>query len=412
MTLPDYTGLTLKEKEELRQRTELRPPLRFPEFTKPWVTDRVKNVFDTITRGKVLPTNLMKSAPNNEYRYPVYSSQTKNYGVIGYYNQFLFDSIITWTTDGYAGETKFRKGKFYATNICGALISNSGLCNNCIAEAINKVTPLYVTSGVFPKLMNRHMAEVLFSYPEEGEEQKKISKLMQDVDDLIYQTDLFLEKYYLLKRAVIERVYLTSLDAKRPRCRFPGFTEEWKVATLSDLATIVKPARKENIPDRFIYVDLEAVKGTILLKERIEEKATAPSRAKLVPKKGDIFFQLVRPYQKNNYFFEKESDIPYVFSNGYGQIRVNQEHDPYFVFSALQSWDVHKRMIVNTQGGLYPAMKASTLGEIKLGYSPNIEEQKKISHLIKTIDKQIETITTRLANLRKLKKGLVQQMFC
>ncbi|WP_222987048.1 restriction endonuclease subunit S, partial [Psittacicella melopsittaci] len=43
--------------------------------------------------------------------YPVYSSQTVNNGIIGYYNEYLFEDAITWTTDGYAGRVTFRSGK-------------------------------------------------------------------------------------------------------------------------------------------------------------------------------------------------------------------------------------------------------------------------------------------------------------
>lgn len=46
--------------------------------------------------------------------YPVYSSQTKNNGLSGFYSEYLFADAITWTTDGAnAGDVNFRSGKFY-----------------------------------------------------------------------------------------------------------------------------------------------------------------------------------------------------------------------------------------------------------------------------------------------------------
>ena len=51
-----------------------------------------------------------------------------------------------------------------------------------------------------------------------------------------------------------------------------------------------------------------------------ETISTAPSRAQRLAKKGDIFYQTVRPYQKNNYLFEKDRRN-YVFSTGYAQLR-------------------------------------------------------------------------------------------
>ena len=67
------------------------------------------------------------------------------------------------------------------------------------------------------------------------------------------------------------------------------------------------------LPDEFEYVDLEAVVGTEMLSHRTERKGEAPSRAQRLAQCGDLFYQTVRPYQKNNYLFEKP-DKQYVFS--------------------------------------------------------------------------------------------------
>lgn len=57
-----------------------------------------------------------------------------------------------------------------------------------------------------------------------------------------------------------------------------------------------------------------------MISHRHENKATAPSRAQRVAHQGDLFYQTVRPYQKNNYLFDKP-DNDYVFSTGYAQMR-------------------------------------------------------------------------------------------
>ena len=74
------------------------------------------------------------------------------------------------------------------------------------------------------------------------------------------------------------------------------------------------------MPSVFEYVDLESVVGTEMVSHRTEKRESAPSRAQRVASKGDIFYQTVRPYQKNNYLFDKD-DTNYVFSTGYAQLR-------------------------------------------------------------------------------------------
>ena len=102
-----------------------------------------------------------------------------------------------------------------------------------------------------------------------------------------------------------------------PEIRFPGFTDAWEQRELGECAEF-NP--KSELPDEFEYVDLESVVGTSMIAHRTENKKSAPSRAQRLAKQGDVFYQTVRPYQKNNYLF----DLPlnnYVFSTGYAQLR-------------------------------------------------------------------------------------------
>lgn len=59
--------------------------------------------------------------------YPLYSSKTKDEGLIGNIDSFKYDfenkECLTWTTDGiYAGKVFFRIGKFSMTTHCGILV--------------------------------------------------------------------------------------------------------------------------------------------------------------------------------------------------------------------------------------------------------------------------------------------------
>lgn len=75
----------------------------------------------------------------------------------------------------------------------------------------------------------------------------------------------------------------------------------WEQRKLGELA-LFNP--KDELPQTFEYVDLESVVGTEMLSHRTEVKSFAPSRAQRLAHTGDLFYQTVRPYQKNNYLFE------------------------------------------------------------------------------------------------------------
>ena len=157
----------------------------------------------------------------------------------------------------------------------------------------------------------------------------------------------------------------------------------WEQRKLGEVA-VFNP--KEELPDVFEYVDLESVVGTEMLFHRTEEKSTAPSRAQRFANNGDLFYQTVRPYQKNNYLFEK-TDKHYVFSTGYTQLRPFV--DGYFLLSLVQNWQFVKSVLDKCTGTSYPAINANDLAKIEI-FSPKDEcEHHQIGTYFRNLDNLI-----------------------
>ena len=108
-----------------------------------------------------------------------------------------------------------------------------------------------------------------------------------------------------------------------------------------------------------------------MLFHRTENKATAPSRAQRLAHTGDLFYQTVRPYQKNNYLFEKP-DKHYVFSTGYAQLR--PFIDGYFLLALVQNGQFVKVVLDNCTGTSYPAINSNDLAKIEV-FSPTDENE-------------------------------------
>jgi type I restriction enzyme S subunit len=143
---------------------------------------------------------------------------------------------------------------------------------------------------------------------------------------------------------------------------------------------------KAELPDVFEYVDLESVVGTEMLSHRTESKRTAPSRAQRLAQTGDLFYQTVRPYQKNNYLFEKP-DKHYVFSTGYAQMR--PLIDGRFLLSLVQNEGFIKVVLDNCTGTSYPAINSNDLAQIEVRSPGDPQEQKLIGDFFKGIDNLI-----------------------
>ena len=192
---------------------------------------------------------------------------------------------------------------------------------------------------------------------------------------------------------------------QEPRLRFQDFTGEWKTEGFESVGEF-NP--KAEIPQIFQYVDLESVVGTQLISYREEFKETAPSRAQRLAKNGDLFFQAVRPYQKNNYLFEKNNEN-FVFSTGYIQIR--PQNDGYFLLTLVQKEEFIQEVLLRCTGTSYPAINTSSLQNIAILIPPTAEEQTHLGLFFRRLDNQIAESRAVLEKSRQLKKAMLVKMF-
>lgn len=174
---------------------------------------------------------------------------------------------------------------------------------------------------------------------------------------------------------------------------------------LSEVA-LINPS--STVPSEFEYVDLESVSGTEMIRHRLEHKETAPSRAQRLAKRGDIFYQTVRPYQKNNYFFDMDEDN-YVFSTGYAQIR--PQINGKYLFTLLQSDAFLGQVLDYCAGTSFPAINPSILSNLLIRVCTNQREQELIANFFVYYDNIISTASSRLASLKQVKEASLQAMF-
>src|SRR5690606_3534109 len=83
-----------------------------------WEVKKIREIAK-VGRGRVISHKEINGSQMKKY--PVYSSQTTNNGVMGYIDTYDFEGeYVTWTTDGEKAGTVFhRVGRFNCTNVCG-----------------------------------------------------------------------------------------------------------------------------------------------------------------------------------------------------------------------------------------------------------------------------------------------------
>lgn len=187
---------------------QTKPALRFAGFEDEWKEVKVSDIF-RVTRGQVLATTEISEEKTDTYKYPVYSSQTKNEGLLGYYDKYLFETAITWTTDGAnAGTVNYREGKFYSTNVNGVLLSDEGFANKVIAEILNNEAWKYVSKVGNPKLMNNVMSEISLVIPNDFREISTLSTFFQDLDKAIAKQEEKVNQLKESKQTLLRKMFI------------------------------------------------------------------------------------------------------------------------------------------------------------------------------------------------------------
>ena len=266
--------------------------------------------------------------------------------------------------------------------------------NQIMAQATNSANK-NISQGVLENLT--------FEVPS-FEEQAKIGSYFSNLDNLITLHQRKLKHVKDLKKSMLQKMFPKN-GQEYPELRFPGFTEPWEQRKLYEVADF-NP--KSELPETFEYVDLESVVGTEMISHRTETRDTAPSRAQRLAQTGDVFFQTVRPYQRNNYLFAKP-DNNYVFSTGYAQMRPKIEAE--FLMCFLQTDSFVKVVLDNCTGTSYPAINSNDLSNLEISLPSSADEQRRIGSFITNLDNLITLHQRELEHFKLLKKGMLQQMF-
>ena len=295
--------------------------------------------------------------------------------------------------------------------------------NGAINQAILAMIPLNYDGKIIAQYLRKNKESIIGKYLQGGqgnlsaniilelpiqlpgiEESNQIAYFLESVDNIITLHQRKLEKLKLAKKALLQKLFPKN-GSKFPELRFKGFADAWEQRKLSEVVTI-NP--KTELPDEFKYVDLESVVGTNLLGFQVIKKENAPSRAQRLASYGDVFYQTVRPYQRNNYLFEN-IDKDMVFSTGYAQLR--SKLDSYFLLTLVQNDNFVKVVLDNCTGTSYPAINGSELGKITVQIPSSEVETNQIGKVFRGIDKSITLHQRKLDKLQEVKKGLLQKMF-
>lgn len=239
----------------------------------------------------------------------------------------------------------------------------------------------------------------------------KCEKIQNYIDKKQKLITLLQEKKQALINESVTKGLNPNIESKNSGIEYLGLIpHHWEVKKLKHICKI-NPQTNETLPNNFVYIDLESVAKGQLLKEQTINKEQAPSRAQRILQKQDILFQLVRPYQRNNYIFNKNGD--YVASTGYAQIRTKECVN--FVYYALLENSFVERVILKSTGSNYPAITSNDFADLKIPLPP-LQEQKQIANFLdekcEKINSVIEKTKKQIELIKEYKNTLINEAVC
>lgn len=242
-------------------------------------------------------------------------------------------------------------------------------------------------------------------------EQEKIASFLSSVDnkiDKLEEKKKLLEEY---KKGLMKKIFSQEIRFKNDDDQsFPN----WEVKKLGEVCIMTSSKR--------VYLSDYVEKGVPFYRG----KEISELKANKTP--TDILYITEERYKdyKTKYGAPSKNDILITAVGTLGNIyRIKDDNEFYFkdgnliwlkkvtenskFIEILIHWN-KKELIKTSIGSTQKALTMVELRKIKLSF-PCLKEQEKIADFLSTIDKKIELVNIKIDEMKKFKKGLLQQMF-
>lgn len=389
------------------------------EIPEGWRLSSVRRIF-TIGRGRVIAQTELVS----DGLYPVYSSQTKSNGCMGYINTYDFDvAQLTWTTDGAnAGTVFMREGKYNCTNVCGTLKPKDELLNLHYQKyALEFISTYHKRADINGyKIMNNEMAEIITIIPPLREQQKIadfLDKKCAEIDKLIELQDSMIDKLKEYKQSVITQAVTKGLNPDVPMkdsgIEWIGKVPEgWECCRIKNIAYFNPITEIDQGKDVVSYAPMDCVKDGWLIHNEININNV--STGLTLFQENDIVMAKVTPCFENGNIAiatELKNGIAY----GSSELFVFRSKNTYnkWLFYFLRN-NIFKQRASSTMTGTGGLKRVSPkfVSDYPLAIPPIKEQQQIADYLDKKcveIDDLIKLKEQKIEKLKEYKKSLIYE---
>jgi len=407
------------------------PEIRFSVFADEWEEKKLDNISNIITKGTT-PKDKTWTGSVNYVKTESIDRDSGNISVTanttieeheGYLKRSrLKEGDVLFSIVGTIGRTGLVKISDLPANTnqqIAIIRLKNGINNQFIFQFLKTTSVLNfiksdATIGAQPSLSLQQINNLNILIPS-IQEQQKIGDFFKNLDHLIDLQQKKIARLKELKKGYLQKIF-PNKDSKVPELRFDGFTDEWEKIKLKKLGAVYSGVGFPNSEQGL-------KKGTPFYKvsdmNNIDNKITMNSANNYVtdlqietnnwqirtPNNGGMLFAKVGAA----IFLERKRLVnqPFLFDNNLMTFLFN--NSLYLFFGKLLFENIQFTKYI--QVGALPSIKGSDIQNIYISL-PTIKEQKKIGNLFFKLDKLIDNQDKKIAQLKELKKGMLQKMFC
>jgi len=285
--------------------------------------------------------------------------------------------------------------------------------------------------GIVSRLYNANLKSTSFIAPKSLAEQERIAKALSDVDALISTTEKLIQKKKNIKQGAMQNLLTGKkrlpgfgdkqtdlfvpngthtkevkdvspeqirLSAKMKQTELGEIPEDWEVKSLGEISTIIMGQS----PKSDCY---NTQKGMVLIQGNadISNRKTIcrfyTTHITKTARKGDVIFTVRAPVGN-----VAKATFDCCLGRGVCAIQRISDFLYYYLIFIEDSWSK------TSTGSTFDSINSDTLASTLIIQPSSKEEQTAIANVLSSMDKEIETLNTKLVKYRNLKTAMMQQL--
>lgn len=234
-------------------------------------------------------------------------------------------------------------------------------------------------------------------------EQKKIAKILSVVDSHIDEVEGMIEDLQELKKGMMQKLLRKGIGHTEfkdsPVGRIPV---EWEVKRLDLVSAITMGQSPKSSSYNENYVGVPLIQGNADIADRKTNPRFYTSKPTKECVVGDIIMSVRAPVGDISRSYHDAC-----IGRGVCAIRPLVSVDSEFLYQLLISMESRWKCV--SQGSTFTAVNSTEVKSLELPI-PSLNEQKKISDILKNFDRRIEQYEDLYETIQEFKKGLMQQL--